>query len=152
MLIYTGDCSRRSNEDVAISTTSEYELALFPLNTVLFPTTFLPLRIFEARYVDLISRCMRDDGGFGVIAIMDGAETGAPAKTHSIGTLARIVDFDQGDDGLLNIVIRGEERFRLRGTEVQADNLVMGRIADLDNVEQLPIPEEFRTRFELIRV
>jgi Lon protease-like protein len=120
----------------------EYELALFPLNTVLFPTTFLPLRIFEPRYVDLIGRCMRDNMGFGVIAITTGTETGRAAQTHATGTLARIVDFDQGDDGLLNIVSQGAQRFRLLDSTVHADNLLVGRVSNLADVAQAPIPED----------
>lgn len=124
--------------------TGEYELALFPLNSVLFPTTSMALRIFEPRYVDLVGRCMRDNAGFGVIAIMKGSETGRPAATHDIGTVARIIDFDQGSDGLLNIVIRGDERFELRATRIQLDQLSIGTVADLVNVAELPIPPEFQ--------
>lgn len=128
----------------------EYELPLFPLNTVLFPATLLPLRIFEPRYVDLIGHCMRDNSGFGVVALMSGVETGRADKTHLIGTIARIIDFDQGADGLLNIVVRGDERFHVRGTTTQADNLLLGKIAELDNVAQLPIPEEFSALLVLL--
>ena len=128
----------------------EYELPLFPLNTVLFPATLLPLRIFEPRYVDLIGRCMRDNSGFGVVALMSGAETGRAGQTHRTGTIARIIDFDQGADGLLNIVIRGDERFHVRDTTTQADNLLLGKIVELDNVAQLPIPEEFSVLLELL--
>lgn len=124
--------------------TGEYELALFPLNSVLFPTTSMALRIFEPRYVDLVGRCMRDNAGFGVIAIMKGSETGRPAATHDIGTVVRIIDFDQGSDGLLNIVIRGDERFELRATRIQLDQLSIGTVADLVNVAELPIPREFQ--------
>lgn len=129
---------------MTIDTSCEHELPLFPLNTVLFPTTLLPLRIFEPRYVDLVGRCMRDNSGFGVIAIMAGAETGAPARTHATGTVARIVDFDQDDHGLLNIVIRGDERFRVRDTSVQTDKLLVGRVILLNELDALPIPEAFQ--------
>jgi len=128
----------------------EYELPLFPLNTVLFPTTLLPLRIFEPRYVDLVGRCMRDQTGFGVIAITTGAETGHPAHTHATGTVARIVDFDQGDDGLLNIVIQGAQRFRLLDTEIHADNLLVGRVSDIDDVIDRPIPGDFHDLTSLL--
>ena len=68
------------------------QVPLFPLNTVLFPGGPLPLRIFEARYVDMVSNCLKNDAPFGVLLIRDGGETG-PATTHEIGTLARIVDW-----------------------------------------------------------
>lgn len=146
LLIFIPGCLALSLEEVII----ESELALFPLNTVLFPATFMPLQIFEPRYVDLVGRCMRDDAGFGVIAIMNGSETGRPAQPYDVGTRARIVDFDQGTDGLLEIMIRGEERFRLLDTSVQADNLLVGRVAGLDKVAEQPIPGEFQTLASLL--
>ena len=77
--------------------TATQELPLFPLNTVLFPGGVLPLRIFETRYLDLISACLRNDSGFGVVTIQEGGEAGGPTThIHPVGTLARIVDFDQG--------------------------------------------------------
>ena len=41
-------------------------IPLFPLNVVLFPGGPLSLRIFEARYVDMIRRCMRE-GAYDLI-------------------------------------------------------------------------------------
>ena len=64
------------------------EIPLFPLNTVLFPGGPLPLRIFEARYIDLVRRCMRDDSGFGVAMILEGREAGGPAQTVDVGSYA----------------------------------------------------------------
>ena len=54
------------------------EIALFPLNTVLFPGGSLPLRIFEARYIDLVRHCMRTGSGFGIVLILEGVEAGGP--------------------------------------------------------------------------
>ena len=88
------------------------QVALFPLNTVLFPGGPLPLRVFEPRYLDMISRCMKEDAPFGVLLIRDGHEAG-PATTHHVGTLARVTDWYQGSDGLLGITAIGTERFRL---------------------------------------
>ena len=64
------------------------ELPLFPLQTVLFPGGLLPLRIFEPRYVDMVSRCLRDEGSFGVVLILDGAEVGAVGELAGVGCSA----------------------------------------------------------------
>lgn len=143
------ECYENLDKEHIIDANETYELALFPLSTVLFPTTSIPLRIFEPRYVDLISRCMRDNTGFGVVALASGDEIGPPGQTHEVGTIARIVDFDQGPDGLLNVVIVGKERFRILQTTTQSDNLLLGQIIQLDNVPQLSIPEEFHALSEL---
>ena len=58
-------------------------LPLFPLNTVLFPGCFLDLQIFEARYLDMISRCMKQGEGFGVVCILEGEQVGKARLTQS---------------------------------------------------------------------
>ena len=96
------------------------QVPLFPLNTVLFPGGPLPLRIFEARYIDMISERMRSEAPFGVLLIKDGEEVG-DSSTYEVGTLARITDWYQGSDGLLGVTAIGGQRFRLQSAERQAD-------------------------------
>ena len=111
-------------------------LPLFPLQTVLFPGGRLPLRIFEARYLDLVSRCLRDEGPFGVCLIRRGTEAGAPAEFFPLGTSARIVDWGQLADGLLGITVHGEQRFRVLTSSVDASGLVR---AEVEWCEELPV-------------
>ena len=84
------------------------ELGLFPLPLVLMPTERLPLHIFEPRYRELISECLDSNGEFGlVLATGDGA-------VHDIGTRAQVDEvLDVLDDGAMNVVVRGGDRFRL---------------------------------------
>ena len=110
-----------------------FEIPLFPLRTVLFPGGVLPLRIFEPRYVDMVRRRMRDAGTFGVVLIRSGAEARLAADAHQpdvfeIGTEARIVDFNQADNGLLGIVARGERKIAIHRTYEQADHLMLGEV------------------------
>ena len=119
------------------------QVPLFPLNTVLFPGGALPLRIFEPRYLGLVSQCLKSDMPFGVLLIRDGGETG-PATTHNVGTLARITDWYQGSDGLLGITAIGEQRFRLIASERQEDGLNIGEIETLENEPSTPLPEEYQ--------
>lgn len=86
-------------------------LPLFPLNTVLFPGCNLDLQIFEARYLDMIGRCMKQGVGFGVVCILEGSEVGAaPEGFAMVGCEARIIDFQQQDNGLLGIRVQGGRR------------------------------------------
>ena len=52
------------------------ELALFPLKSVLFPGALLPLKVFEARYLDLVVRCLRERKSFGVVCLLQGNDHG----------------------------------------------------------------------------
>lgn len=122
--------------------TTELSIPLFPLNTVLFPGGPLPLRIFEARYLDMISDCLRNDHGFGVVLIQSGNETGASA-IYEIGTLAKVVDWHQEPDGLLGITARGNERFRLKSARVQADGLQLGEVEIIEPEAKVKLPERY---------
>ena len=117
------------------------KVPLFPLRTVLYPGGPLPLRIFEPRYLDMISACLKQDSLFGVLLIRDGEETG-PATTHDVGTLAKITDWYQGSDGLLGVTAVGEERFRLKESSRQADGLNIGVIEPLGRDEPSELPED----------
>ena len=125
------------------------KVPLFPLSTVLFPGGPLPLRIFEARYVDMIGKCMKNDEPFGVLLIREGGEVGQ-ATTYDVGTLARIVDWYQGSDGLLGVTARGEERFRLISSHRQPDGLNVGEIDILPEEADVPLPEEYRPMAKIL--
>jgi len=121
---------------------SGVEIPLFPLRTVLYPEGPLPLRIFETRYLDMVGHCLKQDLGFGVVAIRSGAETDA-AQLQQIGTLARIVDWYQFDDGLLGITAIGETRFMLNDLRQQDDGLNVGRVEFLETEAAMAVPERF---------
>ena len=116
---------------------------LFPLHTVLFPGGPLPLRIFEARYLDMVSDCLKRDAPFGILLIREGSETG-PATTYEVGTLARITDWYQGSDGLLGITALGEARFRLVSASRRPDGLNTGEVKTLPEPVPVPLPEDLR--------
>jgi hypothetical protein len=117
------------------------EIALFPLNTVLFPGGLLPLRIFEQRYLGMAKGCLRDGAPFGVCLIREGGEVGAPATPEPVGCLARIVQWDMPQLGLLQVVARGEQRFRIAERRVQADGLALATVAELPEGADAAVPE-----------
>ena len=118
------------------------DIPLFPLRTVLFPDGPLPLRIFESRYIDMISHCMKHDSAFGVLLIREGQEDGT-ATTHEVGTLATITDWYQGSDGLLGVTAAGGQRFRLLSVRRQADGLNIGTVEMIPPEPDMVLPEEY---------
>ncbi len=123
---------------------------IFPLNTVLFPGGPLPLRIFETRYIDMISERMRNDAAFGVLLIKDGDEAGN-STSYEVGTLARITDWYQGSDGLLGVTAIGERRFQLVSAEQQADGLYIGEIELLPDEEAMVLPDEYQGMAKILK-
>jgi uncharacterized protein len=126
-------------------------IPLFPLHTVLFPGGPLRLRIFEPRYLDMISRCMREDSGFGVALIVEGSEAGGRAHTVEIGTLARIVDFERLEDGLLGITARGERRFRIAHVGRANDGLNICEVEWREDEPPAPVPPQQAVLAELLQ-
>ena len=127
------------------------EIALFPLHTVLFPGGLLALRVFEPRYMQMVSACLRASEPFGVCLIREGKEVGAPAVPHSVGCLARIAQWDMQQLGVLNIVARGERRFRIVERRVQADGLARADIELLAEESDEAVPEDSTLAVRLLR-
>ena len=126
------------------------EIPLFPLRTVLFPGGFLPLRIFEQRYLDMVRDCARNDTGFGVCLICEGEEAVVPVKTMDVGTHARIVDWYTLDDGLLGVSAIGGERFTAVSTWREEDGLLRARAQILPEPASCPLPDEYALLSEVL--
>ncbi len=104
----------------------------------------MSLRIFEPRYLDMLSDCFRNSSDFGVCLIRGGKEAGGLAVPYSTGTVVQIADWDKGHDGLLNIVVEGRQKFALRSTEIMPSNLLIGEIELLERESSCPLPEKNR--------
>ena len=127
-------------------------LPLFPLSTVLFPGCVLDLQIFEARYLDMIARCMKQGSGFGVVCILEGSEVGdAPQDIALIGCEALIRDFKQQDNGLLGIRVEGGRRFQVLSTQAQPNQSLLAEIEWLDEVAEQPLGEEDQDLLALLK-
>jgi len=131
--------------------TQTQELALFPLHTVLLPGGLLPLRIFEPRYVDLVSRCLRSGEAFGVVFIHSGNEAGSATDIAPVGTSARIVDFQTLADGLLGLLCRGERRFRVCSRHQLPDGLNCAVVEWLREPPAEPLEPQFRPLAQMVR-
>jgi Lon protease-like protein len=117
-------------------------LPLFPLNTVLLPGGALALKIFEQRYMDMAKRCLQEESLFGICLIKEGAEVAAPAAPHSVGTLARIGNWDMPQLGVLNVRAIGMQRFQVLEYETQQDGLLMAQAVKLPVEAPTPLPPE----------
>jgi Lon protease-like protein len=104
-------------------------MPLFPLNTVLFPGAPLHLHIFEERYKRLIETCIQDHKPFGVVLIHQGQEAlGPPAEPHTVGCSAEIVHIRRLEEGRMNIVVLGQERFRIFSLDRVSFPYLIGKV------------------------
>ncbi|MHB1083769.1 MAG: LON peptidase substrate-binding domain-containing protein [Thiobacillus sp.] len=126
-------------------------LPLFPLNTVVFPGGHLPLRIFEQRYLDMVKQAIADNTPFGICAIREGAETGAPAVPYSIGTRVHITDWDMPQTGILHVDTRAQDRFVVRSTHSESSGLLIGSVEAVSVEPAIAIPDDLELAVEILR-
>ena len=134
--------------------TERLSIPLFPLQAVLFPGGLLSLKVFEARYLDLVSRCLRSGEGFGVVALRQGGEVRGGEEQvdlETVGTLAEIIDVDSPQSGILQLRCRGTRRFGLQGSVQEPDGLWVGRVDYLPDDEDMPPEEGLRRSVEALR-
>jgi Lon protease-like protein len=104
-------------------------LPLFPLRSVLFPGGRLSLKVFEARYLDLMGDCLREQRPFGVVCLLQGSEVRQPsaadtaARFEPVGVLAHLVEVDAPSTGLLKVRCTGGLRFQWRSVTEAANGL-----------------------------
>ena len=104
------------------------ERPLFPLHNVLYPAGLLQLKVFEARYLDLMADCLRGGQPFGVVALRKGNEARTAAddgevELETVGTLAELIDVDSAESGILHVRCRGARRFALHAPSQRANGL-----------------------------
>jgi Lon protease-like protein len=125
-------------------------LPLFPLQMVLFPGAVLGLKVFEARYIDLVGRCLLSGEPFGVVCLRQGREAGraaGPVRLEEVGVLARIAEVDSEQQGILRVRCSGTQRFRRTGEPRQLDDglWVSATVAVPEDPSRLPGPAMFQT-------
>ena len=126
-------------------------IALFPLNAVLFPGGVLPLRVFEARYMDMVRDCMQTESPFGVCLISQGGDTGRAAATENVGCLAHIGAWDMQQLGLLNLRCIGGDRFRVTERTVEVNGLIRAQVTLLDADVDQELSAEHRPCAQLLQ-
>lgn len=128
---------------------SDQRIPIFPLRTILFPGSKLPLRIFEPRYLDMVSACMRSKREFGIVLSRKVPQPGM-LETYATGTLATIIDWNQGNDGLLGITVLGTNKFELLSMIKQEDGLNIGEIKIIEREEDFKAPPNFDNMISLL--
>ena len=124
-------------------------LPLFPLGSVLFPGGLLALRVFEVRYLDMVRKCHQAGAPFGVVALTQGREVrqaGAPEEQfNDVGTLAVIEQIDTPQPGLITLLCRGSQRFRITQRSHLPHGLWIADVDLLDHDLAVPVPGDLET-------
>lgn len=116
------------------------EVMLFPLNSIVLPEGKMRLRVFEARYKRLVVDALKGDGQFG-ICLFEKQHLPENSELSAVGTLVKIIDFEQLEGGLLGITVTGIKRFMIRRVRVEHDGLRLAKVEWLPNWETIDLTE-----------
>ena len=122
------------------------KIAVFPLPLVLFPEGFLPLRIFEARYLDMVADCLKNKQKFAIIPI----NIEGQMESNITATTAEIIGWDHGDSGTLNIMVKGVSKVNVTELWTEENGLGSAKIKTILD-EDTSIEDNFRYFHDIIR-
>lgn len=120
-------------------------LPLFPLATVLFPQGLLPLRVFEARYLDMVTKCHQAGAPFGVVSLIQGGEARKPQQPElfsEVGTLATIERLNTRQSGLMEVHCLGAQRFRILNRQQLRNGLWVADVQHIGGEGRIQVPTE----------
>ena len=103
-------------------------MPLFPLQSIVLPGGVFPLRIFERRYLDMIRDCIKNDMGFCITLIRNNSEDGYIKDIYNYGCYAKIIDWDQLEDGILGITVEGINKIKVNNCSLEKNKLLTGTI------------------------
>ena len=138
--------------------TETQQIPLFPLRVGMFPRGRLHLQIFERRYIDLVTHCMRTSSGFGICLLKEGEEVvqeGTNQTIHRTGTYSNIIDWDQLENGLLGITVEGSAKFSIEDCWQSDSGVLQGNVQfnETDNVgrETIPLDDQYTALADLLQ-
>jgi len=146
----------------ALPLTPLTSLPLFPLGMVLYPGGFLPLQIFEVRYLDMIGKCHKNGTPFGVVSLTRGTEVRrlnaepsgeafANEAFQSMGTLATITDYATPQPGLMVVRCTGTQRFKISRSEKLKHGLWVADVTLLADDLFVPIPDDLQPAADALK-
>lgn len=125
---------------------------LFPLNSVVLPGGRLPLQLFERRYMDMLSQCLRQDEPFVILLLEQaGYDSVADAAFHPIGCAVRVVDFEPLENGMLGITAEGTAKVSVSRNWREADGLNMGEVVTLPEEPRCTTPMDHEDLVNILR-
>ena len=128
------------------------EMALFPLTINVLPSAYLPLQIFEPRYLDMVKDCLAKGKGFCIVLTKKEEGVSLKSKQHSAtGTYVEVVDFNQLENGLLGITVQGKHRVQILDRKEQEDGLLIGSVMQLKEANDSCLEEDYKNIWRVLR-
>ena len=120
-------------------------IPIFPLKSIVLPGGLFPLRIFERRYIDMITKCMKTDKGFCIALTKTEEPNLYVTDIYEYGSFVKITDWGQLDDGLLSITVEGKNIVKILKSNLNGSGLLNGTIEHLESEKEYMIPQKYLT-------
>ena len=120
-------------------------IPIFPLKSIVLPGGLFPLRIFERRYIDMITECMKTDKGFCIALTKTEEPNLYVTDIYEYGSFVKITDWGQLDDGLLSITVEGKNIIKILKSNLNGSGLLNGTIEHLESEKEYMIPQKYLT-------
>tara|TARA_B100000949_G_C14279301_1_gene451077 strand:- start:1991 stop:2590 length:600 start_codon:yes stop_codon:yes gene_type:complete len=121
------------------------KVPIFPLRSIVLPGGLFPLRIFERRYLDMVTECIKTDQGFCISLVRTEKPNSYVTDIYEYGSWVKISDWNKLEDGLLGITVEGKNIARISNTSLDHENLLRGEIEKLDLEKEYLIPQKYLT-------
>ncbi|MCW8931238.1 MAG: LON peptidase substrate-binding domain-containing protein [Gammaproteobacteria bacterium] len=126
-------------------------LPLFPLKSILFPDGAITLKVFEPRYLDMLTECEKTGAGFGICLISEGSEVGVAPEIYPMGTLVEITFWEHRKDGLLGISVQGKQKFKVINKQVQKNELILADVELQPQETIVVLPEQYQSMVNVLK-
>ncbi|MEC9248448.1 MAG: LON peptidase substrate-binding domain-containing protein [Pseudomonadota bacterium] len=117
-------------------------LSVFPLPLVLLPGELLPLRIFEARYLDMVANCLRNEEPFVLSPVLNPELN--QEHLNPVGTTAKIIEWNKRDDRTLHIIVQGTKKVEIENPRIENNGLIVARATETIDSDSHPSFEALR--------
>ena len=119
-------------------------LPIFPLKSIVLPGGLFPLRIFERRYLDMVRDSIKNETSFCIALVKTESKNKYIDDVYPIGSLVKIIDWNQLEDGLLGITVEGMNLVDIQSSTLDKNNLLKGDIENIKPEREYMIPEKYR--------
>tara|TARA_B100000586_G_scaffold148328_1_gene107741 strand:- start:1236 stop:1856 length:621 start_codon:yes stop_codon:yes gene_type:complete len=120
-------------------------IPIFPLKSIVLPGGLFPLRIFERRYIDMITECMKEEEGFCIALTKTEEPNLYVTDIYEYGSFVKITDWGQLNDGLLSITVEGKNIVKILKSNLNDSGLLNGTIEHLESEKEYMIPQKYLT-------
>ena len=117
---------------------------IFPLKSIVLPGGVFPLRIFERRYLDMVTSCIRENTGFCIALVQKEDENRYIDQVYDVMSYVEITDWNKLEDGIFGISVEGKTLAKVKKCALDENNLLIGQIEVIEPEKEFMVPQKYQ--------